>query len=680
MGSRVSFIPGFHAWVVSKNACNVCGIVAYKRVKGQDDYDISEAKGDKMKLKKRVIQLIVFLSMTMIMLGGSVVTDTGYGHFMGLDLYVRYNAIMEDFSHIVEERNYTKLIQHADEFISQNPQLDRGYYFRFVAGILKKDLNLVRKSLAQMTDKYVVMLDVYRGIRKYEGSTGDKRADKTFISGVKEAVMNFFDDREQFLKKKLQRGINRLTILKELALINDQAGSEDDFIIYVKELLPIDYQFTMMHLSWCGNPNDPRFKELKNAYFKEWNSWSGTPEEKIRGLLKLSTEMRYWSAALDFAGIPDWSSHVAAYIPKVLTADSKTGYYSILAEIAASIEDDHTRINFPYDIRSIYSGCGISTTYSNGKFLVQSVTQDVLKKRIKPGDEITALDGVPVKEYLAKMKSVWPFAGNAYKAKTIQFEYYNARFLLYGKKDSSVSVGFKRPNGRTFQLSLVRDIYKNKSNGRGNKKAVELTVMKGNIFSFKIRRFSGGDVYREFLDLIKGKETAGVKGVIIDVRDNGGGNSGFGDLIFSHFIQKPVKNYIFAYHPVRSPREMRTSGLGYLSRYSGGVPIEPASERIFTCPVAVLISPGTGSAAECFVFLFKYHKRGVIIGQPSAGGTGMGHMVMLPGGGFLRINLNVDTFFSRRGIQPDHLIDVSPLDLQKDRDVYLKKALDLLKE
>ncbi len=64
-----------------------------------------------------------------------------------------------------------------------------------------------------------------------------------------------------------------------------------------------------------------------------------------------------------------------------------------------------------------------------------------------------------------------------------------------------------------------------------------------------------GDVVDEFLKYFKKLDLDKVKGMIIDVRENGGGNSALGDEIISYLIDKPVKNYVGAYAPVYIPQQ-----------------------------------------------------------------------------------------------------------------------------
>ncbi len=107
--------------------------------------------------------------------------------------------------------------------------------------------------------------------------------------------------------------------------------------------------------------------------------------------------------------------------------------------------------------------------------------------------------------------------------------------------------------------------------------------------------------------------------------------------------------------------------------------LSPAKDLKIKCPVAVLTSPWTGSAAEGFVFLFKYYKRGKIVGLPTSGSTGNPLFTLLKGGGFLRVNLNISMFFTCKGIEPDIYVENTISDLIKGSDSQLNNAIEYLK-
>jgi len=287
-----------------------------------------------------------------------------------------------------------------------------------------------------------------------------------------------------------------------------------------------------------------------------------------------------------------------------------------------------------------------------------------------------------VMDYIEANKSCYPFVSYFYLEQESHSHYRIGERLLMGKKDSQVEVEIRRlTDGVVARSKLVRDAYtRERKSGLTDEpeKLIRMEVLDGDVYYFHILRFYGTDVYKEFQELIRDIDREKVKGVIFDLRQNPGGNSGYGDSIFSHFIEETKNNYIFQYYPVRIPLS-EVQGFGTVSVFSReGWPIVPAREKKFGCPVVLLISSRTGSAAEDFSFLWKYHKRGILVGTPTAGGTGNGYNLFLPGGGRVRICLNVDLYYSWKGIQPDFPVQFTARDIAEGRDPQLEKALEII--
>jgi len=629
-------------------------------------------KGGKMLKKSHILLLvIVFVS------GYSSAQEPidFYGNFMSFEGYVERLDLYRPFNGYCNEKNFEKALEIADNAVKSNPDLGYGYKMRFRVGMLKQDIELVKESLSELTDKYFFYIYDYN-----EFTSSLKRIDdEEFKEKAEPVVKSFLDNREKFLKDKLKSKRNLIVLYKELSLLNYETGDEEDFLTYFEKVIPYDYNFTGRFRAKPGWKDRSRLGKLRSKFRQDLNKWEGTLEQKMKTLLLIATEIRYRNASLDFSFVEDWNTHVESYLPQIIKAKDKQEFYEALVEMVAKIGENHTSLTFPSDIRNAHSHCGLETIYADGKFIVKAVLKEDLKDKVEPGDEIISINSLPVSEYIDANKSGYPFVSYYYFKPETHSRHRIAQNLLTGKKDTDVQVEFKTLNGTTRTLDLVRDFYKVRSTRRGQTgKLVEMKILDNNIYCFHIKRFWGSDIYNDFMELIKDVNTDEVEGVIFDIRDNTGGNSGFGDRIFSHFINKTLNNYIFGYYPANSSLQS-FRGFGYVSTSKGGFPIEPAKEKKFKCPVVVLINPRTGSASEDFSFLFKYHKRGTFVGLPSGGATGNGYPLALPGGGNLRICLNVDLFYSWRGIQPDYWVDYTAQDIKNKKDRQFEKALEILR-
>lgn len=175
------------------------------------------------------------------------------------------------------------------------------------------------------------------------------------------------------------------------------------------------------------------------------------------------------------------------------------------------------------------------------------------------------------------------------------------------------------------------------------------------------------------------------KGIIIDLRYNGGGDDGIAFNILKHFIKdneiigsasmvrihdpylKAIGRYVNVADTTRNAQK-RDAWLLYNGYAVYNTPstwrskIALGTHRI-TAPVVVLIGHNTASAAEDFLIAADNQKHIVFMGEPTSGSTGMPYRFDLPGGGSARICVKKDTYPDGRefvgcGIQRD--IRVAP--------------------
>jgi carboxyl-terminal processing protease len=198
------------------------------------------------------------------------------------------------------------------------------------------------------------------------------------------------------------------------------------------------------------------------------------------------------------------------------------------------------------------------------------------------------------------------------------------------------------------------------------------------------------------------------KAVIIDLRENGGGNSGNSAAILSYFTDSA-----FIKGSAWSTREHRAANKAWGAHakqntndksdwanknrnyydgkvwYDGGrstlVNSAPANKRFSKIPLIVLLGHQTASAAEDFLIMLDGLKgRAITIGEPSFASTGQPLFFSLPGGGSARICTKRDTYpdgriFVGKGIQPDIKVAQTIADYINNKDVVLEKALEVLK-
>jgi tricorn protease len=156
---------------------------------------------------------------------------------------------------------------------------------------------------------------------------------------------------------------------------------------------------------------------------------------------------------------------------------------------------------------------------------------------------------------------------------------------------------------------------------------------------------------------------AGKDGLVIDVRENGGGNTA--DHLLTALMQ-PV-------HAVTVPR--------------GGDPGYPHDRKIYATwnkPIVVLCNQNSFSNAEIFSHAIKTLKRGQLVGVPTAGGvisTGAQlimdvGVIRVPYRGWFLIDSGED--MELNGAVPHHILWPAPGQMPRGEDVQLAKAIEVL--
>lgn len=162
-------------------------------------------------------------------------------------------------------------------------------------------------------------------------------------------------------------------------------------------------------------------------------------------------------------------------------------------------------------------------------------------------------------------------------------------------------------------------------------------------------------------------------GIIIDVRDNGGGNlTNVGDYV-SRFIDKPiVAGYMV--HKDGPGHNDFSEPFEYTYKPAAG-------HLLWMKPVAVLANRSTFSAANNFVGIMKSLPQVKVVGATTGGGSGMPLSSELPIGWSVRISacriLDSEKNDTEFGVTPSEgcQTDMLPEDIERGRDTILDLAI-----
>ncbi len=156
---------------------------------------------------------------------------------------------------------------------------------------------------------------------------------------------------------------------------------------------------------------------------------------------------------------------------------------------------------------------------------------------------------------------------------------------------------------------------------------------------------------------------AGAPGVIVDLRQNAGGETISLGVTIGEFFERAVDCGTFIKRS--GARAVKTSWQLGSARYRGRV--------------AVLVDGATGSAAEIFAAVLQEHGRATVIGRRTAGAVLASWYYALPDGG--QLQLSREDYLTPRGrrlegvgVEPDVTVTRTLADLRAGRDPDLAEA------
>jgi carboxyl-terminal processing protease len=176
--------------------------------------------------------------------------------------------------------------------------------------------------------------------------------------------------------------------------------------------------------------------------------------------------------------------------------------------------------------------------------------------------------------------------------------------LIRGKKGTEVRLTVKKPDGSTRVIPIVRDIIVldegyAQSAIINDKEKIGYIKLPGFYADFQNKdgRFSGADVKKEVEKL----KAAGMEGLILDLRNNGGGSLSDAVEMAGLFIEKgPIV-------------QVKTAA-------GKAVVLDDRDPQVqYSGPLVVLVNANSASASEILAAAMQDYKRAVIVGSPTYG-------------------------------------------------------------
>lgn len=194
---------------------------------------------------------------------------------------------------------------------------------------------------------------------------------------------------------------------------------------------------------------------------------------------------------------------------------------------------------------------------------------------------------------------------------------------------------------------------------------LESRVLENNIGYIHLFNF-GEKSDREFRLALTKLIESDVKGLIIDLRFNGGGFLHAAIAITSEFFEEGVVVYEVYGDESRDTSEVQP----------GGIAID--------IPLIILINEGSASASEIVAGAIQDRERGILVGTTSFGkGSVQIPFVLTDDRGGLRVTVASwltpnERLIHNIGLTPDYIVEMTDADIKADLDPQLDKAIELM--
>lgn len=430
------------------------------------------------------------------------------------------------------------------------------------------------------------------------------------------------------------------------------------------------------------------FKDLPNQI---------TNTEKVYWLSQIWSETKYNFVNIDRLKI-NLDSIYKSFIPLVLATKNDFEYYRTLQKFMANLHDGHSEVigNFyPYT-----DYIPITFKDFNKKVYITSVRKIPESDSTWIGAELIDIEGTPTAQYLES--KIFPYIS----ASTDQSLWMQGVYKLHSDlKDQPFKGSIKKSDGAIVKLNLQRngeatrtpdDKYWGPKN-ISSRSIVELTWLENDIALISFNRFQPEEMaIKEFDKIAKKLDKA--KGVIIDLRKNGGGSTEVAlhlqkyltrENHFMNFASETRINDGYGKAQGNYREEYKNYFLNRAYRFDPPekINVSDTIKRI-KCSTIILIGRYTFSAAEDFlVNIYEVPNRPKLIGEETGGSTGVPLLIPgLPAEGYARICALRICFpisgkpFVNSGIKPDIEVKQTIEDYLNDKDVVLDRAIIEIKK
>lgn len=370
----------------------------------------------------------------------------------------------------------------------------------------------------------------------------------------------------------------------------------------------------------------------------------------------------------------DWKKVGDEYQPRIFSAPSDEAFWKSLDNMVGELGDAHTRVlsakQYAYFKEKAAYTIGLGVAELQGELIVTGVAKDspAEKAGITKGNRLLKIESVDANDWWRfQLSKVRKNSSERAQAKSVK------RILNSGDLDApsdNIALQVERNDGSTMDVVLQR---------------TQLPVsdsLNGKILDEQI-----GYIRMSSFDASLGKQieanydkVRSAKGLIIDLRGNGGGSLGVSLGMMNQLVQGTI--------PIgkRITRSGKPPALFFGLISTGKLELELRGvKNPYLGPVVVLVDGDSASASEFLASSLQAIGRAKVLGETSCGCL-LGYMgyANVPGGGALAYS-EIDFApvngkrIERVGVIPDQQVSLNKMDLRANKDAGLEAAIQTLK-
>ncbi|MBX3048958.1 MAG: S41 family peptidase [Anaerolineales bacterium] len=317
-----------------------------------------------------------------------------------------------------------------------------------------------------------------------------------------------------------------------------------------------------------------------------------------------------------------------------------------LRSMVEALGDPHTAYMDPDQLRQSnisldgeYEGIGayVDTTTEYVTIVTPISGSPAEAAGLRPGDQVLAVDGT----------DMTGIPGDAVIG------------YILGPEGTRVTLTIRREGEPTFDVTIVR--------AHISIPSVEGEMLDEGIAYIQLNTF-GANTDREMRAILEDLLAQNPKGLILDLRNNGGGYLNTAVSLTSEFLKEGIVL-------------IEEYGNGERDQYnvlSGGLATE--------IPMVVLVNNGSASASEILAGALQDYGRAPLVGETTFGkGSVQTPATLSNGEGALRITIahwltSKDRLIHGVGLEPDYVVALTEEDFAQDLDPQLDKAIELINE